>query len=98
MHPLPREEGDALTMQYILQSPFFFYYPEFGDPSADAQEGYVMLTPYELAARMAAFLWDSIPDEALLQAAERALQPGATPHPGCCPIEMQPFVQPVHRG
>ena len=67
---LPEEEVDALMLQYILQSPHFLYYPEFGTPDESAGPGMRRLTPFELAARMAAFLWDSIPDEDLLYAAE----------------------------
>ncbi|MEM9193911.1 MAG: DUF1592 domain-containing protein [Myxococcota bacterium] len=46
----------------ILQSPSFLYRPEFGD--ADGQ-----LTSYELASRLAYALWQTAPDEALLEAA-----------------------------
>ena len=67
---LPEEEVDALMLQYVLQSAHFLYYPEFGTPDESAGPGVRRLTPFELAARMAAFLWDSIPDEDLLYAAE----------------------------
>lgn len=63
------DEAGALGLQYLLQSPHFLYYPEFGDESLPAQEGYVALSGYEVAARMATFLWDSGPDEALRKAA-----------------------------
>ncbi|MEE2787884.1 MAG: DUF1588 domain-containing protein [Myxococcota bacterium] len=63
-------EANALVLQFILQSPHFLYYPEFGTPEANLESGTRALTAFELAARMAAFLWDSIPDEDLLHAAE----------------------------
>ena len=66
----PEEEADALVLQFILQSPHFLYYPEFGEPGDSAESGVRTLTSFELAARMAAFLWDSIPDADLLDAAE----------------------------
>lgn len=49
-----------------LQSPNFLYRPEVeGDLNARA------LTPHELASRLSFLLWRSIPDEALLLAAEQ---------------------------
>lgn len=49
-----------------LQSPHFLYRPEVeGDLNARA------LTPHELATRLSFLLWRSIPDEALLLAAEQ---------------------------
>ena len=70
LEDLPEEEVNALTLQFILQSPHFLYYPEFGLQVDSAEPGVRTLTSFELAARMAAFLWDSIPDEDLLYAAE----------------------------
>ena len=63
-------EANALMIQFILQSPHFLYYPEFGIAGSAPESGRLNLKPFELAARMAAFLWDSIPDEDLLHAAE----------------------------
>jgi len=65
-------EDDAsrvrLVVQAMLQSPSFLYQLEFGlpDPAGEV----VSLTPYELASRMSLFLWGSVPDDALLDAAE----------------------------
>lgn len=57
-----------LTLQALLQAPPFLYFLEFG---ADPGEGDVVpLTGHELAARLSFFLWDTIPDETLLGAAE----------------------------
>lgn len=53
----------------VLASPHFLFRPEFGaEPAAlpDARR----LTAFELAGRLAALLWASVPDDALLDAAE----------------------------
>jgi hypothetical protein len=58
------EEGFAsgieLVIQAMLQSPYFLYRVELGDP----------LTQHELASRLSYFLWDSMPDDALRAAAD----------------------------
>jgi Protein of unknown function (DUF1592)/Protein of unknown function (DUF1588)/Protein of unknown function (DUF1585)/Protein of unknown function (DUF1595)/Protein of unknown function (DUF1587) len=56
-----------LVVQAMLQSPSFLYQLEFGlpDPAGDV----VALGPYELASRLSLFLWGSVPDDALLDAA-----------------------------
>ena len=53
------------TVAAILASPRFIYLVE----SAPNEEEEQSLTGYELAARLAMFLWSSIPDEALLKTA-----------------------------
>lgn len=58
-----------LVIQAMLQSPAFLYQLEFGLPDP-AGEDVVALGPYELASRLALFLWASVPDDALLDAAE----------------------------
>lgn len=64
-------EDDAtaakLVVQALLQSPNFLYHLELGlgDPGVDA----IALPPFELAARLSFFLWSSVPDDALLDAA-----------------------------
>jgi hypothetical protein len=50
----------------LLTSPNFLYRPELGVPSAAAT---YRLTGYELASRLAFLLWNSLPDDALLDAA-----------------------------
>lgn len=51
-----------------LQAPDFLY--QVVRPAADERAGQVRaLDPYELASRLAFFLWDSAPDDALLAAA-----------------------------
>jgi len=57
-----------LVIQAMLQSPSFLYQLEFGLPEPTAGD-VVALEPYELASRLALFLWGSVPDDALLDAA-----------------------------
>ena len=57
----PLDEAIALTVAGILQAPAFHFRLERG---ADGGP-----TPWELAARLSYFLWDSMPDDALFAAA-----------------------------
>lgn len=53
----------------MLQSPYFLYRRELGQPDpADASRR--LLSGYEIASRLSFFLWSSIPDEELLDAAD----------------------------
>jgi len=52
----------------ILQSPSFLYRVELGTASA-ADGGRLKYTSYEMASRLAGVLWNSVPDDALLDAA-----------------------------
>jgi hypothetical protein len=61
-------EGARLVVQAALQSPQFLYHFELGLPPAEADD-VVALDGFELASRLSYFLWDTMPDEALLQAA-----------------------------
>jgi hypothetical protein len=66
------EAGDgrhkALMMtQALLQAPGFIFREERG--GTDTGDGLFSLTEYELAARLAAFLWRSVPDKQLLDRA-----------------------------
>jgi hypothetical protein len=58
----------------FLQSPAFLYREELGTPDASQR----VLTPFELAARLSFFIWDTTPDEALLDAAESGKLGSAT--------------------
>lgn len=60
-------EAIRWTIQAVLQSPFFLYRPEVGEPTE--QEGVFALTPDELATRLSFLLWQSVPDESLWNAA-----------------------------
>lgn len=62
------ETGIRLTLTTMLQSPHFLYRVEFGAPIA-GEEDVVKVAPYELASRLSYFLWGSMPDAALFEAA-----------------------------
>jgi hypothetical protein len=55
-------DGAQLVVEAILQSPHFLFRVERGPGSS--------LRAYEVASRLSYFLWDTMPDEALLRAAE----------------------------
>jgi len=60
--------GVRAVVSALLVSPNFLFRPEFGSATsgfANAKK----LTPYEQATRLASFLWASIPDDQLLNAA-----------------------------
>ena len=79
------ETGDVLVglrhaVWALLQAPHFVYRVELGLPSAD-DGGRLKFTSYEMASRLAFTLWNTLPDEALLDAAEADLLadgPGVT--------------------
>jgi len=54
----------------ILQSPDFLYRVELGAPSA-TDGGRLKYSSFEMASRLAATLWASVPDDALLDAAAK---------------------------
>jgi hypothetical protein len=53
----------------LLQSPYFLYRHEIGSPDA-ANPGFAKLDDHELATRLSYFLWNTTPDDALLDAAD----------------------------
>lgn len=55
-----------LTLAAMLQSPYFLYRLEHGVGSGEQ----IPLEPYELVSRLSYFLWESAPDDELLDAAE----------------------------
>ncbi len=61
-------DGIAAMTAALLQMPAFLYLPE---PGVSLTAGVRALTDLELASRLSYLLWDSAPDEVLLQAAER---------------------------
>lgn len=63
------ENGLQLITQALLQSPHFLYRIEVGVP-VDGVDGLNRLTDYELASRLSYLVWRSMPDDALLDAAE----------------------------
>jgi len=64
------ESGARLVVSAMLQSPSFLYRSELGQPSASAP-GVFELDDYEVASELSYLLWQSMPDDALFQAAER---------------------------
>ncbi len=56
----------STAIHFMLDSPRFLYVVEFGTPSGALSK----LSPGEVAGRLASFLWRSVPDSALLQAAD----------------------------
>jgi hypothetical protein len=58
-------QGIRLVVQTALQSPNFLYHIE----RVPADDATAVVTAYELASRLAYFLWNSPPDDALLDAA-----------------------------
>jgi mono/diheme cytochrome c family protein len=63
------ERGMQLALQAILVSPNFLYKVEV-DPDPNNPKSSRTLNPYELATRLSYFIWSSMPDDALLAAAE----------------------------
>jgi hypothetical protein len=61
--------GVRYMLSAILQSPSFVYRVELGVPSA-ADGGRLKYDDFEMASRLAGVFWDSVPDDALLDAAE----------------------------
>ncbi len=69
----PGAEGDPwlgleLAVAALLQSPNFLYLVEIGEPDPDAPAR-TRYTDWEMAGRLAAFVWASAPDDELLDAA-----------------------------
>ncbi|WP_437520026.1 DUF1592 domain-containing protein [Sorangium sp. So ce726] len=59
-------EGARWATVALFASPNFLYRPELGAPSAD---GSLRLTGYEMASRLAFLVWNSLPDQELLDQA-----------------------------
>jgi hypothetical protein len=59
--------GIRAVIAGMLQSPYFLYHAEY--KSVHHYDASLPLDPYELAARLSYFLWDSVPDVELWRAA-----------------------------
>lgn len=59
-----------MVVSAMLQSPHFLYRVEVLGPNEVAGDN-VQLDPYEMAARLSYMLWGSMPDETLLEAADK---------------------------
>lgn len=64
-------DGIGTVVTVMLQAPQFLYLFEEG--GAELEPGVVELTDFELATRLSYLLWDTTPDEELLQLAEAGL-------------------------
>lgn len=63
------ETAMVLSIQLLLQSPDFIYFPRFGQDAPAAGEAGVPLGDWELASRLSYFLWNSMPDAELFDLA-----------------------------
>jgi hypothetical protein len=63
------EQGVRLVLEAMLQSPFFLYRFELGEAGESGQV--VRLTSHEMASQLSYFLWNSMPDAQLMDAADR---------------------------
>jgi hypothetical protein len=62
------DAGLELTITAMLQSPYFLYRRELGQPDP-SKPGLVRLTPFEVASNISYLITRSMPDDPLLQAA-----------------------------
>ncbi len=63
--------GMQSALSAILQSPNFLYRVELGAPSA-ADSGRLKYDSFEMASRLASTLWNTVPDDTLLDAAGKS--------------------------
>jgi hypothetical protein len=64
------KDAMGVLIEAMLQSPQFLYHWEAAPTDANIKEGAVVrLGPYQIASRLSYFVWGSMPDETLLQAA-----------------------------
>ena len=61
--------GVEVALALLLQSPHFIYRPTIGEPDP-AVPGGRRYTAWEMASRLSFFLWNTTPDETLLDAAQ----------------------------
>ncbi|HUS63422.1 MAG TPA: DUF1592 domain-containing protein, partial [Kofleriaceae bacterium] len=62
--------GLRIAVAGVLQAPSFLYRVELGEADPD-EPGRLRYTGFEMASRLSFLLWDTLPDEELLGAAER---------------------------
>jgi len=67
------EKGIQMALQRILASPKFVFHVESEPTAAPAKGGIYRIGDLELASRLSFFIWSTIPDEELLQAASKGL-------------------------
>jgi hypothetical protein len=61
-------EGLRLAVSGMLQSPYFIYRVELGEPDPE-RPGRLRFTSHEMASRLSFLLWNTTPDDELLDAA-----------------------------
>jgi hypothetical protein len=66
---MPFAEAIGLTLEAMLQSSPFLYRWELGPQAPQVEGNVIRLGPYEVASRLSYFLWSSMPDKALFEAA-----------------------------
>jgi len=66
------EAGIELALRWLLASPDFLFRVEAPPPDLAGADVY-RISDLELASRLSFFLWSSIPDDELLEAAETAV-------------------------
>jgi hypothetical protein len=64
------DEGIRTALTRILASPYFLYRETIPDPQQIVSASVYRVTDFELASRLAFFLWSSIPDDELFKVAE----------------------------
>ncbi|WP_237244839.1 MULTISPECIES: DUF1592 domain-containing protein [Sorangium] len=69
------EDGAKVVVAAMLQSPYFLYRREIGN---DTGAGVYELGPYEVANNLSYLITGTMPDDALLQAADAAADQGAS--------------------
>ncbi|MGA7118849.1 MAG: DUF1592 domain-containing protein [Polyangiaceae bacterium] len=66
----PATAAVSAALQYVLMSPNFLYHVEIGSPAiVPASSATTPLSNYEVASRLSYFLWSTMPDATLTQAA-----------------------------
>ncbi|MES1205871.1 MAG: DUF1592 domain-containing protein [Pseudomonadota bacterium] len=60
----------AQVVKAMIQSPNFLYHWELGPTKPTKQGALVTLTPHQIASRLSYLLWETMPDVALLDAAD----------------------------
>jgi hypothetical protein len=66
--PISGEHGLRLVLEAMLQSPYFLYRFELGEPGETGQV--VRLTSHEMASQLSYFLWNTMPDAQLMDTAD----------------------------
>jgi len=59
--------GFEYAIAALIESPYFIYVPMVGEPAGESKR----YTSYEMASRLSLLLWNSGPDDALLDAAQQ---------------------------